>query len=162
MNLYDKFEESGEKIFENIIRLEVQVKKKRILKNLKDFGISRHLFNYWNYDSFENYFIDFLSPYLYKSNYFRVDVARKKIRNCNELSKTLQNNLCKFINTVNKYGLGVTRNKYNYTTMRKYLKLLDEVVGINPVCFDTDLEFEELENLLTKAIKISNEKYFDL
>ena len=158
-NSYDKYEQSKNMDFWNIWRIEVQCKKSMLRKNYIRDGLINTLDNYWSIDGFNEYFFQFLTPYFNKGDYYRLDVARDLIRKSN-YSKTIKNNLCKFVTRINRYGMtGVKGKYYNYVTMKKYCELLDNI-GVNPVTIDIGSNPTYMENILKKAKKIVEEKYF--
>lgn len=159
LNSYDKYEESRDMKYWNIWRIEVQVKKSKIRKNFINDGVSRELENYWTIDSFNEHYFDLLEGYFFKGDYYRLDRAREIIRK-STYSKTIKNNLCKFITRINKIGMTGVKNKYyNYVTMKKYCELLNNI-NVNPVCIDIDSDVICMENMLKKAKRIVEEKYF--
>ena len=48
---------------------------------------------------------------------------------------------------------------FSYNTIRKYEKLLDNI-NVNPITIEDDAEINEMENLLKRARRIAEEKYF--
>lgn len=157
LNSYDKFKESKNIKYWNIWRIEVQVKKAKLRKNLINYGISRLLSNYWN--SINEHYFEILKNYYFFGDYYRLDVARELIRKSN-YSKTIKNNLCKFVTRINKLGMtGAKEKYYNYVTMKKYCGLLDDI-GVNPVTIDLCSDKTYMENMLKKAKRIVEEKYF--
>lgn len=157
LNSYDKYEESKDMKYWNIWRIEVQVKKAKLRKNLINYGISRVLSNYW--DSFDENYFELLKDYYFSGDYYRLDVARDLIKRSN-YSKTIKDNLCKFITRINRYGMtGVKGKYYNYITMKKYCELLDNI-GVNPVTIDISSDVTYMENILKKCKRIVEEKYF--
>lgn len=160
INSYDKYEESQDIRYWNIWRIEVQVKKAKLRKNLIRYGIERTLENYWNIDSFNENYFDFLQDYFFLGDYYRLDLARELIRK-SPYSKTVKVNLCKFVTKINKVGMTCTKEKYNYNyvTMKKYIDLLNNI-GVNPVTINNDSDVTFMENMLTKSRKVVNEKYF--
>lgn len=160
LNSYDKYEESQDIRYWNVWRVEVQVKMAKLRKNLIRFGIERTLGNYWNIDSFNENYFDFLNGYFFLGDYYRLDLAKELIRK-SPYSKTVKVNLCKFVTKINKVGMTCTKEKYNYNyvTMKKYIDLLNNI-GVNPVTINNDSEVTFMENMLTKSRKIVNEKYF--
>ena len=157
LNSYDKYEESKDMKYWNIWRIEVQVKKAKLRKNLINYGISRGLSNYW--DSFDENYFELLKDYYFLGDYYRLDVARDLIKRSN-YSKTIKDNLCKFITRINRYGMTGVKEKYSsYPVMKKYCKLLDDI-GVNPVTIDIGSDVTYMENMLKKAKRIVEEKYF--
>lgn len=159
MNSYDKFSESLDTHYFNVWRIEVQVKKARMRKNLLNYGIKRDLKNYWCKSSFYENFFEVLKDYYYLGDYYTLNKARELIRK-SSYSKTIQNNLCKFITSISRYGIDYARNKYNYSVFNKYISILNEI-KVNPVTIYNDSELTYMENILKRAEKIANEKYFN-
>lgn len=160
INSYDKYEESQNIRYYNVWRIEVQVKKTRLRKNLIRYGIERTLDNYWTIDSFNENYFEFLEGYFFVGDYHRLDKCKELIRK-SPYSKTVKSNLCKFVTRINKVGMTGVKEKYgyNYVTMKKYCELLNNI-GVNPVTIDNDSDVTYMENMLKKSRKIVNEKYF--
>ena len=159
LNSYDKFDESKNIKYWNVWRIEVQVKKGRIRKNLINDGITKELSNYWTINSFNENYFELLKDYYFWGDYYRLDVARNKIRQ-SDYSKTIKDNLCKFVTRINRYGMtGVKGKYYNYVTMKKYCELLDNI-DVNPVTIDIGSDVTYMENMLKKCKRIAEEKYF--
>lgn len=161
INSYDKYEESQDIRYWNIWRVEVQVKQKKLYNNLTRYGVERTLDNYWNLDSFNENYFDFLQDYFFLGDYYRLDVCREKIKK-STYSKTIQKNLCQFVTRINRIGLTDTKEKYgyNYVTMKKYIGLLNDI-KVNPVTIDMGSEVTFMENILSKSRKLINESYFE-
>ncbi len=160
INSYSRFDKCKNVKYWNIWRIEVQVKKAKLRKNLIRYGIERTLENYWNIDNFNENYFDFLQDYFFLGDYYRLDLAKELIRK-SPYSKTVKVNLCKFVTKINKVGMTCTKEKYNYNyvTMKKYIDLLNNI-GVNPVTINNDSDVTFMENMLSKSRKIVNEKYF--
>ena len=159
LNSYSKFNECMEIKYFNVWRVEIEVFKSKIRKNLINYGISRELSNYWTINSFNENYFELLKGYYFLGDYYRLDVARNKIRH-SDYSKTIKDNLCKFVTRINRYGMtGVKGKYYNYVTMKKYCELLDNI-DVNPVTIDIGSNVTYMENILKKCKRIVEEKYF--
>lgn len=159
INSYSKFDESKNNKYLNRWRIEVQTKKTKMRKNFLNYGIKKELKNYWCKSSFHENFFEVLKGYYYLGDYYTLNKARELIRK-SSYSKTIQNNLCKFITSISRYGIDYARNKYNYSVFNKYISILNEI-KVNPVTIDNDSELTYMENILKRAERIANEKYFN-
>ena len=158
LNSYYKFKKDSDIKYFNSWRIEVQTKKASMRKNLLNYGIKRNLKNYWCKSAFDENFLIFLKNYYYIGDYYTLNKAREMIRK-SSYSKTIQNNLCKFITSISRYGIDYARNKYNYSVFNKYISILNEI-KVNPVTIDNDSELTYMENILKRAERIANEKYW--
>lgn len=158
INSYYKFAKNLDINYINIWRIEVQVKKEKIRKNLLNYGVKRELKNYCCKSSFYENFFGVLNNYYYLGDYYTLNKARESIRK-SSYSKTIRNNLCKFITSISRYGIDYAKNKYSYSVFNRYVNLLNEI-NVNPVTIDNDSELTYMENILKKAERIANEKYW--
>lgn len=123
--------------YKNIFRIEVQNTKKLIKKEatklllkyneniapILSHKINKSLYGYWNRESMETYFFNFLRDFLYTSKYYNLNIAKQKIEKAKEykdseteelieLTDRIKAELKEFIEAVNKYGIsGVTQSK---------------------------------------------------
>ena len=148
-------------IYKNIFRLEIQVKKSRLKVNKKKNGKGRILDNYWDKQSMEEEFFSYLENYLYKGNYYKLSTAFEIIQNSN-YTKKWKEKLINFLVDVAEGG-GVDAVKelrlYSSHTIKTYIEKLNKL-KINPITINTDVKYDELENLLSFARKVAKEKYF--
>ncbi len=116
--------------YKNMFRIEVQNTKKLIKeqsKQLKDkqengeyidliaeHKINKSIYGYWNKESMQEYFLDFLEPFLYKGTYYKLKKAKNKIKNATTytindkeetISESIKAELKEFVEVVNKYGI---------------------------------------------------------
>lgn len=158
LNSYSKFDKDFDINYFNVWRIEVQVSKALMRKNLLNYGIKKDLKNYWCKSSFYENFFEVLKDYYYLGDYYTLNKARELIRE-SSYSKTVKNNLCKFITSISRYGIDYAKNKYNYSVFNKYISILNEI-KVNPVTIDNDSEIIYMENVLKRAERIANEKYW--
>lgn len=160
LNCYDKYEEMEVKDedYYGIFRLELQVKKCKIKRELKNYGISRDIDNYWSKTAMENYFFSFLKGFFYTCDYYRLDVAIQKIKD-STYTKGMKDKLIRFIKKVNEIGMTEVRNKYSYPTIKGYVEKLEKI-GLNPITISNDKPYQKMENLLSRAKRIAEEFYF--
>ena len=71
----------------------------------------------------------------------------------------MKKGLISFISIVNKEGILGAEKVFCYNTIRKYEKLLDDIM-VNPITIEDDEPIEKMDNLLSTARKITEEKYF--
>ena len=116
--------------YKNMFRIEVQNTKKLIkeqskqLKKKKENGeyidliaehkVNKSLYGYWNKESMQEYFLDFLEPFLYKGTYYKLKKAKNKIKNATTytindkeetISESIKAELKEFVEVVNQYGI---------------------------------------------------------
>ena len=104
---------------------------------------------YWNIDSMNEYFFDFLGKYLYKGRYYKLKEAKKLIKKSTEYTDRQKEELIEFISAVNKFGISdviETENKnkhklWNSATIYKYMQDLKEM-GINIYFADSNKDFD--------------------
>ena len=165
LNIYDRGAKTQKADDQNILRIEVQCKKKLLKNEYNEYGIDKELKNYWSKDSMEEYFFKFLYDYLYEGDYYIRKKANKIIRNSQFKNKTKEK-LKEFLKDVEEEKLSnLIKNgkKYKPTIILNRIKKLNEL-KINPIPIPKMIverrKIEELENLLTRARKIAEEKYF--
>lgn len=151
--------------YKNIFRIEVQNTKKLISEQSKqlqkdktkdliaEHKINKSLYGYWNQESMEKYFFDFLEPFLYKGTYYKLKKAKNKIKNATTytindkeetISESVKAELKEFVTVVNRYGLtnaiqdknADTIPKWCGATVGKYEDDLEEL-GIDFLKLDT-------------------------
>lgn len=158
LNCYDKYEECQLDEYKGIFRLELQVKKSKIKRELKRNGITRELENYWSISAMEEYFFEFLRGFFYNSNYYRLDVALDRIES-SSYSKIMKHKLSLFIERVNKKGMTETKKYYSYSTAKEYIEKLENI-GLNPITIANDKTYTEMRNLLDRAKQEAEQTYF--
>ncbi len=160
LNCYDKYEELSrtDEDYKGIFRLELQIKKYKMKRELKRNGVSRELDNYWTKSAMEEYFFDFLKGFFYSCDYYRIDIAISKIKE-SLYSQSMQDKLIRFIKKVNKIGMTEVKKCYSYSTAKSYIEKLEKI-GLNPVTISEDKTYEKVENLLHRAKRVTEELYF--
>lgn len=159
LNCYDKYAECQLDEYKGIFRLELQIKKAKIKRELKRNGITRELDNYWSKESMEMYFFDFLRGFFYTGNYYRLDVALEKVES-SSYTKVMKHRLCLFLKRVNEKGMTETKKWYSSQTAKNYIELLEKI-GVNPVTISNDKDYKEMRNLLDKAKEEAEKMYFN-
>lgn len=163
INMYDREEKTKNAVDKLILRIEVQVKKDHI-KKLRKEGAASDINNYWTIEAMQKLYFDFLTDYLYTSDYYRLDIAKQKIKASNyKVNK--KKRLISFITSVNKYGItAITKEDlkndkkskrkgekriYAHSTVIKYSKILQEI-GIELDKFNGDREVIVLSEEIIK------------
>ena len=117
--------------------------------------------NYGDKQSMEEEFFSYLENYLYKGNYYKLSTAFEIIQNSN-YTKKWKEKLINFLVDVAEGG-GVDAVKelklYSSHTIKTYIEKLNKL-KINPITINTEVKYDELENLLSFARKVAKEKYF--
>lgn len=98
--------------------------------------LSKSLYIYWNKESMQTYFFNFLKDFLYTGTYYKTKDANKKIKK-SQYSDCEKKNLKEFVFLVNKYGISnITKSniqsqcnhsKWCSATVKKYIDNLDEL-----------------------------------
>lgn len=167
LNCYDKYKEMLEKgnsyeeceQYKGVFRLELQIKKGKIKRQLKNNGVTRELDNYWSISSMEEYFFKFLRGFFYTGNYYRLDVALEKVES-SSYTEIMKHKLCLFLKRVNEKGITETKKWYSYSTAKNYIELLEKM-GVNPVTIANDKDYKEMRNLLDRAKEEAEKMYFN-
>ncbi len=167
--------------YKNILRIEVQNTKKLIKQQAKCFidkdnkdeyiDLSQEhkkyksMYGYWNKESMQTYYFDFLKPFLYSGNYYKLKKAKQMIKKAETvtingkvetISEYLKSQLKEFITIVNQYGItNAIKTKdtdnipqWHIATIDKYESDLEEI-GIN---------YLEIDIKRKKALKAEKEK----
>ena len=107
--------------YKNIFRIEVQNTKKLInqqskqLQKQKDKNvyldfiaehkINKSIYGYWNQESMQTFYFDFLQPFLYTGTYYKLKKAKQMIKKAESISENDKTQLKDFITIVNEYGI---------------------------------------------------------
>jgi hypothetical protein len=103
-------------------------------------------------------YINYLHQYLYEGDYYKLSKA-KSIIISSSYSKTIKNNLIKFLEDINTRGITEASNKKSYNSAKKYINFLNSL-KINPITLNEDSQFNYIENLLTRVIKVAEDTKF--
>ena len=160
LNIYSRYEKTKDIEDLGILRLEVQNHAPKIKREYRVNDIPKIIDYYWSKEAMELYFFDFLEPYLYEGDYYKRDVC-KKIIDASNIKKLVKKRLNNFLLMESRYGIDgmIKKKKYCYDTVRKYIKILNEL-KINPITIPNELKDDHLFNLLKLAKTTSKEKYF--
>ena len=128
--------------------------------------LSKSLYMYWNKESMQTYFFDFLKDFFYTSDYYKTKDANKKIKKSNH-SNCEKKNLKEFVFLVNKYGISnITKSniqsqsnhsKWCGATVKKYIDNLDEL-GIDLIHLDKAQNKKKLKIAKDKINKSKHTK----
>lgn len=169
INAYNRGAKTGLKEDENILRVEVQCKRKLLKTEFEKFGITKDLDNYWSREAMKIYYFDLLKNFLHTGNYYQLEDAYKII-NAN-YTGSMRSKLKKFLRDIVRYwGLGylsdssdptIAKLGYTKAKIKNYCEKLD-VIGVNPIPLQkwasvTESNFPSLYNRL---VEIAEEKYF--
>lgn len=126
-------------MIEGLLEQEEQKICKLVEMDLNDkLLLNRDLCAYWNRESMNKYYFEFLRNFLYTGKYYKLKIAEKMIEEAEENTNCEKKHLKEFIRFVNKYGIsGVTTSKKENehqmwcgATVEAYIKEL-EALGIN-------------------------------
>ena len=160
INIYNKYEESKDKNYQGILRIEIQCKKKLVKSELKKYGIIRELDNYWNKNAIEDYFFSIIDGFCYKGDYYKRKIANAIIDNSNN-TPSMKDKLKRFLLEVEKKGIEKVKKskKYNPCSINTRIKKLN-ALNINPIPIPSNFNYDKLENLPTLIRKMAEEIYF--
>lgn len=142
------------KEFENVIRVEVRDKNKRLNYNKKNtFRVEKTIDNYYNENIADKHFSKYVEPIFYTEPFYRLDYALIAIKNNKKLTGIEVEKLCKLVTDINKKGFTRAKTEYRYCedTFEKHIKLLRDI-GINPLTFDENIDLAILHNFTTKKV----------
>lgn len=153
-----KQKKSGIKInikeFENVIRVEVRDKNKRLNYNIKNtFKMEKTIDNYYRENIADEHFTRYVEPIFYTEPFYRLDYALLSIQSDRRLTEAETEKLCKLVTDIYEKGFTRAKAEYNYCddTFENHIKLLRSI-GINPLTFDEDIDIPFLLNFTTKEV----------
>lgn len=147
MVLYNKYVESGyDKKFDKTLRIEIQNKKKILVNQLKQYGVDRKLKNYWSKDTFQEFYLDLVVPFLYEGDHYKLEKAQK-IVTTSSYTPRIKNNLIQFLEEVNQYGMEDTKHLHSKNTIKKNIERLEEL-GVNPITLPKGCKSTYIPSLL--------------
>ena len=129
---------------QDIVRMELQVKTEH-LKYMARRGFARTVTNWINVGTEARYLKNCMgcSP----KEIFYSEQAESLIVS-SKYSKTIKNNLIKFIRIIAKSNMDVAKTKLSYNTYRRYLNLLGDL-GINPITIPDDCGLQYIKSPFT-------------
>lgn len=142
------------KEYENVFRSELRQKGARLRYNKRHFlKIDDTLDKYYNEKVADESFRNFVEPIFYTEPFWRLDYALLAIQSDRRLNEKEAEKLCKLVTDINQKGFTRAKEEYNYCddTFEKHIKLLRSI-GINPLCFDEDIDIAFLHNFTTKEV----------
>lgn len=159
INIYDKGKEAKDENYKGILRVEMQCKKALIKGELKKYGVTRELDNYWNTNAMEDYFFSIVDGFCYKGDYYKRKISNTIIDNSNN-TPSMKNKLKEFLLEVEKNGLEKVKKskKYNPCSINTRIQKLT-ALNINPIPIPSNFNYDKLENLPSLARKVAEEKY---
>ncbi len=147
INIYNKYVESGyNKRFDRTLRIEIQCRKALLLNQLEKFGVERSLKNYWDKYMFQELYLDFLIPFLYEGDHYKLENAQK-IVTTSSYTPTIRKNLCEFLEEINQYGMEDTKHLHSKNTIKRNIGRLEEL-GINPITLPKGCKSSYIPSLL--------------
>lgn len=134
-NLYDKQNQLSKRgiidpIYDNVLRIEIQVKSKELSEYCKKQGITKELCNLWNSSVREDFFNDLLiEKFLYSGDYYNLQNVRKQTK---DMKQSLQQKIIQFCKNVAEADITEAINTLSRGTASKYIKELTNR-NINPI-----------------------------
>jgi len=142
------------KEFENVIRVEVRDKNKRLNYNRTNtFEMEKTIDHYYKENIADEHFSKYVETIFYKEPFYRIDYAIIAIQNDSGLTEKKAEKLCQLVKDINIKGFTRAKAEYNYCddTFAKHIKLLRSI-GINPLTFDENIDLAILHNFTTKEV----------
>lgn len=142
------------KEFQNVIRVEVRDKNKRLNYNKKNtFYMDKTIDNYYKENIADKHFFKYVEPIFYTEPFYRLDYALIAIQSDRRLTEKEAEKLCKLVTDINKKGFSRAKAGYGYCddTFEKHIKLLRSI-EINPLTFDENIDLAILHNFTTKNV----------
>lgn len=162
LNIYSRFERTKMVKDKNVLRLELQMKKAKIKRELNKYGITDELENYWSIDGMQKNYFDFLVDFFGSGPHRRLKDAKKIIAK-SDCFKTYKEKLKKFLEDISAEIDDrelVKSKKYSAPTVRRYKQMLSDL-GINTLCVSRITNnIEALPNLLDLAKEKAERDYF--
>lgn len=162
LNIYSRFECTKDSKDRNILRVELQMKKSKINKELNQYGISKDLDNYWSKEAMEEYYFKFLEDFFGIGPHRQLEDA-KQIIDESDYSENYKEKLKKFLEDISleiDYRELSKNKKYYSGTIKKYKKMLADI-SVNTLCITRiTRKYKVLPNLLDLARDVANKKYF--
>ena len=157
-----------ELMIEGLLEQEEQKICKLVEMDLNDkLLLNRDLCAYWNQESMNKHYFEFLKDFLYEGKYYKLRIAEKMIEEAEENTNCEKKHLKEFIRFVNRYGIsGVTTSKkenehqmWCVATVEAYIKEL-EALGINllKVSGNSKYNLKEELKILKKSAHTENWK----
>ena len=118
----------------NVLRFEVRILQDHInYMARQDKGNCRpkKLKEYMKEEVYRDYFRKYMSPIYHSGEFYKVDEARKRIRN-SSLSDSNKNKLVEFLKQVSSHSIDTPLKSMTKATFRNRLEMLSEL-GINPI-----------------------------
>lgn len=140
--------------FKNVFRTELRLGSKRLNYNKKNIvKKDKTLENYYKEEVADYLFQRYVEPIFYTEPFYRLDITLQLIKTDSRLTDREKEKLCKLVTDINRKGFTKAKEEYNYCNdiFDKHIKLLRSI-GINPLCFDEDIEITMLHNFTTKKV----------
>lgn len=142
------------KEFENVIRVEVRDKNKRLNYNRTNtFEMEKTIDHYYKENIADEHFLKYVETIFYTEPFYRIDYALIAIQNDSRLTKKEADKLCQLVKDINIKGFTRAKAEYGYCddTFANHIKLLRSI-GINPLTFDENIDLAILHNFTTKEV----------
>ncbi len=158
LNIYDKENERLNKDIipeiyeEDVIRYEVQLRKRHIDYNKYKKDYERELDTYLNEDLFIFYMDKYIKPIIFYGNYYDIHNARKII-NKNIKRKDEREKLINFLNLVSHNNIDKAKETYSPHVYKHCINLLDSL-GINPVLIPKHYNIKKIVNPLREIYTV--------
>lgn len=136
--------ESALKKFINIFRTELKVKNGKLNSNKqKQLFNNKDLAAYYNRDTTARLYSKTIYRIFGTNDFYRIDIAEKKIKKAVGIRDKTKNNLCRLIRLVNQKGYTEAKKiwtkKYCEATFRNQVKKIENL-GINILTFDNKID----------------------
>ena len=158
LNVYDKENErlseniEPETYEENVIRYEVQLRKKHIDYNKYKKSYSREIDTYLDEELFMFYMEKYIKPIVFFGNYYDINNARKII-NENVVRKDERAKLINFLNLISRTNVDKAKETYTKHVYKHCITVLDSL-GINPVLIPKHYRIQRIVNPLSEIYSV--------
>lgn len=162
LNIYSRYEFTGDEEDRDIFRIELQMKKAKIKKEYDKYGIDKNIDNYWSKDSMEEYYFKYLKDFFGIGQHYKLSIA-KNIIDSSDYSNKYKEKLKRFLTemTMEVDYRQLARNKlFSIETIKKYIEMLGNL-NINTIClYEVYDGYDVIPNLLDIAKEVAEVKYF--
>ncbi len=162
ITIYDKQKETEQRVSEgkadkkelekyrNTVRTEAKIKNGKLnsnksydKKHKKETIREKILETYYNNEAAEKYYSERAKKIYGSEKFYRIDVALKKIQDCENISKNVKDKLCALIKLVNKEGISNAKkiwvDTFSVNTFNNHVKLIRKL-DINIITFDKKID----------------------
>lgn len=148
LNLYDKGAQAGTEEYKNVLRLEIQFKRRKLKDISKTTGMPLTLEEFFSEGLRKLYINKILEPILYKGDYYTINKSRHILKT--HYTNGMTEKLISFQKLIFEHGItkAIELNGLSDNTIRSFIKKLENA-GVNPFTIEKADEINTLPNLLS-------------